>query len=475
MSTVNPPTFAILAQRAEMRRVALWAATLASLLLLNLGRRALDGSVMGTDTVFWPTLAVLTLALCGQLWLWPALRRADGASTRLVSKLARLITAADVGVPLALLTILALHSPRGPLAAASAPELLLLPLLALLSVLRLRPFYTLGIGLVGAFGHAALVWHAALIEHPTADQHTVYFAYSIVLGLIALAGMQVARAVQQYVRHAADEAAERYRIDRELAELQRDLAIAREIQQGLLPTHPPRFPGFDIAGMSRPANDTGGDYYDWQPLPDGRLMVCLADVSGHGIGPALVMAVCRAYARASATLIGDPSALLRRINRLLQPDLPEDRFITFALVELQPEGGLRLVSAGHGPTLLFEAATGHIRQYGSHGLPLGINFGFLPPDRYEPATTLHLAEGDILVLLTDGFYEWQRAGDAEQVGIERLEKALRYHAAQPAAAIVAALDRTSCDFAAGQKQQDDMTAVVIKREQRKDHGQYPDL
>ena len=81
--------------------------------------------------------------------------------------------------------------------------------------------------------------------------------------------------------------------------MERDLDIARQIQRGLLPSSKPNVPGYDIAGWSRAADKTGGDYFDWQMLPDGQILISLADVSGHGIGPALMAAVCRAYARAT--------------------------------------------------------------------------------------------------------------------------------------------------------------------------------
>src|SRR6185369_6085789 len=108
--------------------------------------------------------------------------------------------------------------------------------------------------------------------------------------------------------------------------------VARSIQQALIPHAGPSIPGFDIAGWNRPADQTGGDYYDWQMLPDGNWIVTLADVSGHGIGPALVTAACRAYVRASSFYNSDLSSLAGRMNRLLAEDLPEGRFVTMVSV-----------------------------------------------------------------------------------------------------------------------------------------------
>jgi serine phosphatase RsbU (regulator of sigma subunit) len=211
--------------------------------------------------------------------------------------------------------------------------------------------------------------------------------------------------------------------------------------------------------MSRPADETGGDYYDWQQLPDGRLLVVLADVTGHGIGPALVMAVCRAYARASAAVISDPAPLMRRLNELLLADLPDGRFITLAIALLSPDGTVELVSAGHGPTLLYRAADAAITSFGGDGLPLGL----MPDERYEPVARFTMHPGDVLLLLTDGFFEWQRHPDREAFGIERLEQTLKDHATRAPADLLTALDHAATTFAAGAKQQDDVTAVVIRR------------
>jgi serine phosphatase RsbU (regulator of sigma subunit) len=260
------------------------------------------------------------------------------------------------------------------------------------------------------------------------------------------------------VREAAEEAAAHERSERTVYGMQRDLAVAREIQLGLLPARPPQLAGFDITGMNRPAEQTGGDYFDWQPLPDGRLAVALADVSGHGIGPAIVMAVCRAYARASAPMTPDPAALLTRLNELLYGDLPGDRFITFALAVLDQDGGVQLISAGHGPTLLYRPSTGEAQEFGGDGMPLGVS-AF---ERYGPTTSLTMREGDVLVMLTDGFLEWTRK-DGEPFGIRRLQDAVRASADGNAAAILSALDEAVSKFCHGTPQSDDMTAIVIKR------------
>ena len=173
------------------------------------------------------------------------------------------------------------------------------------------------------------------------------------------------------------------------------------------------------------------------------------------------MAVCRAYARSTAPSSTDPAALLKRLNELLHDDLPADRFITFVVAVLDTQGGARLASAGHGPTLLYRAATREVTQFGGDGVPLGV----LPSEEYAPTNDLTLVEGDVLVMLTDGYFEWSRPSDGEAYGIERLTETLRTTAAAGADAstILRTMDEAVRKFCDGSPQSDDMTAIVIKR------------
>ena len=172
--------------------------------------------------------------------------------------------------------------------------------------------------------------------------------------------------LRSHVQRLAEEEAE-------LKRMEHDLDIARQIQQGLLPTAKPDLPGYDISGWSRSANKTGGDYYDWQTLPDGRLLVSLADVSGHGIGPALVAAVCRAYARASVASNAESlDGIIDRLNALLMDDMPDGRFVTFVGILVDPkQNRAQMISAGHGPLFRCIQAHGELIESDADGLPLG--------------------------------------------------------------------------------------------------------
>ena len=258
---------------------------------------------------------------------------------------------------------------------------------------------------------------------------------------------------------AQDEMREGLKSVIKLQKLERDLDIARDIQRGLLPTEQLSIRGFEVFGWNQPADQTGGDYFDWQQLPDGRWAVTVADVTGHGVGPALVTAFCRAYSRASLPLVDELGACLSQLNNLVHDDIPAERFVTLVIALLDPaRGELELLSAGHGPLFLFRAASGSIERFNAHDIPLGLMTGV----NYGPTQRLQLAEGDVLVLLTDGFFEWANA-EQEQFGIERLSAAVKASADQPAERIVALLHESVLAFVGSTPQPDDLTVVVIKR------------
>lgn len=216
--------------------------------------------------------------------------------------------------------------------------------------------------------------------------------------------------------------------------------------------------GFELAGWNRSADETGGDYFDWLTLPDGRVAISMGDVSGHGIGPALIVAVCRAYFRASASSGEGLAAIVDRVNGLLRADLPPDRFITLVAGLLDPAtASLELFSAGHGPILFYEAARGVVHSAPADDIPLGVARGL-----DGLARTIRFAPGDMLALITDGLHEWA-SPSGEHYGLERLSAALHRHAALAPDALIAALCAEVEVFAAGTEQQDDLTAVVLKR------------
>ncbi|MBL8763099.1 MAG: SpoIIE family protein phosphatase [Phycisphaerae bacterium] len=350
-----------------------------------------------------------------------------------------------------------------PYAALSAPPILAYGLLISLTTLRLRPVLCVIAGLVSAAGYAgvlAYVTYGLGIDEPTTGlKRAAYVNSSLLLAISGFAAAWVAREIRGHVAAALGEAETR----RQVSRMEQDLAVARSIQRALLPRSVPSIQGFDIAGWNRPADQTGGDYYDWQVLPDGNWIVTLADVSGHGVGPAMVTAACRAYVRASSDRYAEFGTLTSRINRLLAEDLSDGRFVTMVSVLIDPvSGSLALLSAGHGPIALYISKTGQVCDIMPRDVPLAI----VPDTCYGPAQTITLAPGDVLALITDGLVEWARPGGGgrhEQFGMNRLRDSLRRHAGRSAVEMIEAVAADVAAFARSEPQQDDLTMVVIRR------------
>jgi phosphoserine phosphatase len=240
---------------------------------------------------------------------------------------------------------------------------------------------------------------------------------------------------------------------------ERDLEIARQIQEALLPRVCPAVVGYDIAGWYLPAEETGGDFFDFQePGPDG-LAVAVGDVSGHGFGPALVAASCRAYLRAILTHTNEPAQVVTQVNQLLCKDQLDDRFVT-AFVGVLRRAGHRLdyVSAGQGPILFFSRAIARVDELVIQGYPLGL----APALSFGPPVGVEFAAGDFLALVTDGFFEWFNS-EGECFGIERTKIELARNSDQSASEIIRRLHASVLAFVGQSPQPDDLTAVVIKR------------
>ncbi|MBW7904996.1 MAG: SpoIIE family protein phosphatase [Phycisphaerae bacterium] len=255
-------------------------------------------------------------------------------------------------------------------------------------------------------------------------------------------------------------ALERARLLEQYAEkqrMQRDLDLARSIQQGLFPKRDPHVPGYEIAGWNRPADETGGDCYDFIPLSGGRLALLLADATGHGIGAALVIAEARSLVRALLSVTDDLARVAVAVNRLLAHDLAGDRFVTAFLGVLDPvRHCVEYVSGGQGPLLLVtrEAAV----QRPANALPFAVldELDQIEIGRFD------LAPGATLVLLTDGFYE---AGDpqGELFGEARVISFIQGRAAEPLGDTIVALHDAIQHFTRNAPQADDLTALLVRR------------
>jgi PAS domain S-box-containing protein len=238
-----------------------------------------------------------------------------------------------------------------------------------------------------------------------------------------------------------------------------EMEYASRVQQQLYPKWAPKLDEFDIAGAVFPADETGGDYFDYVLMPDDCLAVAIGDVCGHGLGSALIMAETRAYVRSLASTCSDPGMILSRINPLLLEHLAGDRqYVTLLLARLDGSARrLAYASAGHTDGFVLSQA-GEVRAVlGSTGIPLGM----FPDVCYASRDDVALEPDDVVVLLTDGITEAE-APDGRVFTTEAALDVVRAHRAEPARAILQSLRDAVQDFTVGQPQRDDVTIVICK-------------
>jgi phosphoserine phosphatase RsbU/P len=264
--------------------------------------------------------------------------------------------------------------------------------------------------------------------------------------LLAIIGAQSAHIIEN---------ARLYEEEQELLTIQHEFEVAAHIQQILLPKQAPAIVGYDISGRNITAKSVGGDYYDFIPLDDGRVALCIGDVSGHGLPAALLMANFQATLRSQMTITQSVKDCLRRANHLLVNCTDTDRFITCFLGILDTyHHTMTYCNAGHDPPLLLKS---DINQLWAEDLMLGV-FDNLPYSE----KTICLDRGDVLVLFSDGVTESRNQFD-EEFGINRLSHIIREHRSSTAEEILDTVVKSVCCFSVDCPQADDITIMVLKR------------
>jgi len=248
------------------------------------------------------------------------------------------------------------------------------------------------------------------------------------------------------------------------AELNRELEIAREVQQRLFPQNLPLVSGLDYCGSCRPAQSIGGDYYDFLILPNGMFGLAIGDVSGKGISAALLMASLQASLRGQALRgSADLADLMGHVNRLVYEASSADRFATIFYGHYDPKTrNLTYVNAGHNAPLVLSNGSQrldeelHVVRLDSGGPPVGI----LPHFQYEQAS-ISLRSGDLFLAFSDGISEAMNPAQ-EQYSEERLIESARSCFGLSASDTLSLLMQTTDGFVAGAKQHDDMTMLVVR-------------
>ena len=248
-----------------------------------------------------------------------------------------------------------------------------------------------------------------------------------------------------------------YEKEKTLVKMQEEIRLAARIQTELLPKSGPSIPGYDIVGRTIPAQEVGGDYFDFIPIDEHRLAFCLGDVTGKGLPASLLMANLQATLRGQTLTTGSPKTCLERSNQLLYQSTSPEKFATlfYAILDLQNHQIL-YSNAGHdNPYLCSDRTTTKRLKIG--GIPLGM----LPDFSFEQES-VPLEEDSILVAYSDGVTEAMNAKE-EMFGEERIAAVIDQHKNAPATEIIDHLVSAVKTFAAGYPQSDDITVVVMRR------------
>ncbi|MBD3277722.1 MAG: SpoIIE family protein phosphatase [Candidatus Aegiribacteria sp.] len=242
-------------------------------------------------------------------------------------------------------------------------------------------------------------------------------------------------------------------------QMEHDLELAREIQRALLPELMPQVDGYDLAGWNRPADRTGGDMFDAVSTDGRKVLLILADASGHGIGPALSVTQFRAMIRMAFRMDSELSELHTHTNNQLVEDLTSERFITSFVGVL--DTGSNIISyhaCGQAPLLHYRSGSGEVEVLAASALP----FGIMPDIPLEDPGPVKMAKGDIFALISDGILEQENA-QGEQFGTERAAQLLRESSFCTMKELADRFREAVTDHSEKTSQDDDMTIVLVKR------------
>jgi sigma-B regulation protein RsbU (phosphoserine phosphatase) len=240
--------------------------------------------------------------------------------------------------------------------------------------------------------------------------------------------------------------------------LEEELALARRIQETLLPAELPQLAGFELYARNIPSRRVSGDLYQALLRRDGaECVLFVADVAGKGVAASLLAAAVEALAAGPLEDGAAPADVCARVSRLLYDRTPQEKYATAFLAAIEAGSGrVDYANAGHNPGLVVRAG-GEVEKLGPTGVPLGI----LPGVTYR-AASLTLAPGDTLVVYTDGITEAAREDD-EELGLERLIAVCQDQRAASLSAFADAIDKAVADFVGARPPGDDRTLLVARR------------
>ena len=296
----------------------------------------------------------------------------------------------------------------------------------------------------------------AFLAAPASRNKTNPVGIAITLASLNIACFVIGALLSSSIKKSAiEEGVQRRAEAREQLRIRDELRFAREVQISMLPEAPPQLEWADVAGVSLPATEVGGDYYDYFVV-DGRLAIVCGDVAGHGLASGITLSALRSGFTLLRDQLLDPAHVLDRLQEVVTQSSRRRMMVTISVLLLDHETHLATIaSAGHPPLLHVRGATRETQLIELFAPPLGARLGATVPQRVVP-----FASGDTFVLHSDGIYETVNAS-GDEYGLDRLAR------------IVAACDGTAEEirdivlrdvesFRGDEPQEDDVTLVVVK-------------
>ena len=294
----------------------------------------------------------------------------------------------------------------------------------------------------------ALEGDIALVAEGNLDHETIVRSGDEI-GALAHTFNIMTRNLKAAQQHAADRKA-----------IERELAIATEIQTKLLPERIPQIPGLDIHSFYLSAKEVGGDYYDFIVIDQTHLGIIVADVSGKGIPGSMVMTMARSLVRLASVRNISPADTFKKVNRILAKDIRRGMFVTSIYMVLNVKTHeLKVASAGHNPLVVFRAESGEYELVKPQGIALGFDKGTIF-DNHIQEVELQLKPGDRICAYTDGVNEAMDP-QSEEFGDERFYNLVKQHARLSSKDFVNAIVAEVEAHRAGGEQSDDITITTL--------------
>ena len=307
-------------------------------------------------------------------------------------------------------------------------------------------FYTL---------QTAPVW--MITDSPDMGSFYVYMMVLFVLAVFGYIGIYKGKSIKElpsYIPEYIEELAQEERIKQELQ-------IARKVQQSFLPVKMPEIYGVDVAAICKPAYETGGDYYDFLPIDEHRTAIIIGDVSGKGIQAAFYMTFIKGVFHAFCSEYDSPDEVLNRTNKIFIQNAVKGNFITIVYGILDCDKGTFTFSrAGHNPVMHYSKAENKVHMLQPSGVGIGMtdNTTF---SKYLKSDTITFGKGDVILLFTDGIVE-ALSTKRTYYGDDRLISLLQNSSDLSSDEILNKIISDVEEFCTGERQQDDMTLVVLK-------------